>query len=326
MYHSVYIVNVPIRSISGTHTITEEDLGLAPGTLPPDDLATLGALITVDRKLLSPIEKFRARVRRKLFSTGVKVGMGTVVTEPDLQPLVDDLKVLQDEFYAAKADLVASLGDSVTARAAEHPTYASLLRKHAPDVRYVERRLSFDIDIFKFEVPKDDPNADLLSKTLSRSGNDISTRLVREIADFVEDVHQVSFQKGRLVKHNLGPLRETLLPKIKSFQLLDRRLSAVVAHLEAFISDATAAIDSRPGGNAYLEGSQLSPFETRLNELRSTRGIDALMAAPPPSATPVARHAEQSQIPLDPPAASRALPRRTPSTDRPSGRRHVVAF
>lgn len=329
MYHSVYVINVPIRSISGTHTITEEDLGLAPGTLPPEDLATLGSLITVDRKLLAPIEKFRARARRLLVATGVKVGMGTVVTEPDIQDLVDQLKAIQREFYDAKADLLARFDKNLAERASEHPAYASLLNKHAPDIRYVERRLSFDIDIYKFEVPKDDPNRDLLTGTLSRSGNNISKRLVREIADFCEGVHKVSIQAaGKLVKHNLGPLRETLLPKVKSFQLLDRTLAAVVTHLEAFIADATSAIDARPDGNAFLEGVHLAPFESRLNQLRSATGIESLMASQPSATLPVARPSPPSQIQADLPAVAhaRALPKRPALPDRPEGRRQVVAF
>lgn len=328
MYQKVYVVNVPIHSIAGTHTITEEDLGLAPGTLPPEDLATLGSLITVDRKLLAPIEKIRARVRRRLASTGVKVGMGTVITEPDLQQLVDELEEMKAEFYAAKSVLVADLDQNVRDRADQHPEYASLLRKHAPDVRYVERRLSFDIDIFRFDVPTDDPNSHLLSKTLSRSGNDISNRLVREVIDFVDGVHKVSVAVGRLVKHNLGPLRETLLPKIQSFQLLDRRLSSVSQHLQDFLADATTAIEAQPKGSAFLAGDDLAPFEARLNQLRSESGIDALMSSAGSPPSPVARPQPKPQIPTDQLQlpSGRALPKRPSTPDRSDGRRHVVAF
>lgn len=328
MYHRVYVVNVPIHSISGTHTITEEDLGLAPGTLPPEDLATLGSLITVDRKLLAPIEKIRARVRRRLSSTGVKVGMGTVVTQPDLPQLIDELTDLKAQFYSAKAALVADLDQNIRDRAEQHPEYASLLRKHAPDVRYVERRLAFDIDTFRFDVPTDDPNSNLLSQTLSRSGNDISKRLMREVIDFVDGVHKVSVGVDRLVKHNLGPLRDTLLPKIHSFQLLDRRLSAVSRHLEEFLSDATSAIDARPNGNAYLSGSALAPFAARLNQLRSESGLDSLMSSAGSSATPIVRPQGTPQVPMDLPKtpSGRPLPKRPSTPDRSDGRRQVVAF
>ncbi|MEI2419730.1 DUF3150 domain-containing protein, partial [Arthrospira platensis SPKY2] len=212
-----------------------------PGTLPPEELATLGHLITVDKKLLAPFEKLRARVKRLLASKGVRVGMGTVVTSADLQPLMYELTALKKEFYDSKAALVAVFDNSIAERIAENPAYGDLIRRYAPDVRRVERRLSFDIDVYKFDVPEQDPNQGLLTTTLQRSGNDISKRLIREVADFVENMHSVSIGKTkRLVKHNIGPLRDTLLPKIKSFQLLDSSLAPVSKHLEAFIVDATS--------------------------------------------------------------------------------------
>ncbi|HRP04370.1 MAG TPA: DUF3150 domain-containing protein [Opitutaceae bacterium] len=330
MYHSVYVVDVKIRSIAGTHSITEEDLGLPPGTLPPEDLATLGNLITVDKKALAPGEKYRARTKRLVSSKGVKVGLGTVVTPADLNPLVDELKDFQKAFYDWKADFVASLPALIAARAAENPEYAELITRYAPDVRRVERRLSYDIDVFKFDVPGDDPNHGLLANTLQRSGNDISRRLLREVADFVENVHSVSIGKTkRLVKHNLGPLRDTLLPKIKSFQLLDSSLAPVATHLESLIVDVTSAIDARPGGNAFLEGSHLAPFEKRLNALRSVNGIEGLMASRPATTdTFVARPAAAPKAPPEPPVAPvpRSLPKRNPAPAQPQGRRQVVAF
>ncbi|HRP06802.1 MAG TPA: hypothetical protein PLV87_17945, partial [Opitutaceae bacterium] len=155
-------------------------------------------------------------------------------------------------------------------------------------------------------------------------------RLLREVADFVENVHSVSVAKSnRLVKHNLGPLRDTLLPKVKSFQLLDSSLAPVAKHLESLIADATSAIDSRPGGNAFLEGSQLAPFETRLNALRSVDSIERLMATRHSATdTFIARPASAPKAPPEPAAApvSRSLPKRNPSPSQPQGRRPVVAF
>lgn len=330
MYQSVYVIDVPIRSIAGTHSITEEDLGLPPGTLPPEELATLGHLITVDKKLLSPFEKLRARVKRLLASKGVKVGMGTVVTSADLQPLVDELTAIQKEFYDSKTELVSVFDSSIAERIAENPAYGELIKRYAPDVRRVERRLSFDIDVYKFDVPEQDPNEPLLTKTLNRSGNDISRRLLREVADFVENVHKVSIaENSRLVKHNLGPLRNTLLPKIRSFQLLDSSLAPVATYLESLIVDITSAIDARPGGNAFLEGSHLAPFEKRLNALRSVNGIEGLMASRPAATdTFVARPAAAPKAPPEPAVAPvpRSLPKRNPAPAQPQGRRQVVAF
>jgi len=312
MYAHVYVINVPVRSISGTHSISEEDLGLPSGTLPPDELATMGNLIVVDKKLLAPIEKLRAKTKRLLASKGVKAGLGTVVTAADLNGLTDELKTIQSDFYDAKAALLASFDSELQKRVQEHPEYAALIERYAPDVNYIERRLSYHIDTYRFEVSSDDPHADLLSSTLNREGNDISSNLVREIAAFVQQVHEASIQKtGKITKANLGPLNRTLLPKIKSFQLLDRSLAPVGVILEALISDIDAFITAKPKGAAYVDGVDLVPFEQRLNRLRSADSIKSLRTVSLGTNTTLGTvQPIEQKVPSDVPSVPGSLPKR----------------
>jgi hypothetical protein len=331
MYSKVYVINAPIRSISGTHSITEEDLGLEPGTLPPEELATLGHLIVVDKKQLAPGEKLRAKTKRLLSSVGVKVGMGTVVTSADVQPLTDKLETFKTEFYDWKDDFLSSFHAELNKRVAEHPKYAELIKRYAPDVKRIERRLSFDIDVFKIDVPDADPYQPALAKTLSRSGNDITKRLVKEVADFVANAHKGSIQKSqKLVKQNMGPLRDTLLPKIKSFQLLDSSLAPVSAHLESFITDVSCAIDAQPTGHAFLDGDELKPFEARMNQLRSVSAIENLIAnAPKATGFSTAKKDREDSIetPKRVPPVVGQLPKRPDSRSLPSGTpRRTVNF
>lgn len=323
MYSHLYVIDVPIRSIAGTHSITEEDLGLQPGTLPPDELATLGNLKLVAKKQLDPGEKYRAQANRLLASVGVKAGPGRFVTEPVLQPTLDKLKEIQKDFYAWKATFLADLPDHLEARMSENPEFAHLIKRYSPDINRIERRLSFDIDVYKIDIPKADPNHRVLSETLSREGNDISKRLITEIAEFVEKSHKGSIQKSqKLVKQNMGPLRDTLLPKVRSFQLLDSALTAVSAHLEAFITDVVNAIDAQPKGHAFLEGIELKPFEARINQLRSVTAIEALIAKAPKATGFVASQKADEERPAETPAAPSSngtLPKRPTVTAPPSG-------
>lgn len=331
MYASVYVIEVPIHSISGTHSISEEDLGLQPGTLPPEELATLGNLIVVNKETLAPGEKLRAKTKRLLASVGVKVGMGTVVTSADLTTVTDQLETIKTEFYSWKAEFLANFDTELQKRVSEHPKYAALIKQYAPDIKRIERRLSYDIDVYKFEVPEGDPNQPMLAKTLSRSGNDITKRLLREVADFVSNSYKGSIEKSqKLVKQNLGPLRDTLLPKIKSFQLLDSSLVPISAHLEAFIDDVAAAIDAQPKGHAFVDGSDLKPFEARMNQLRSVAAIETLMANAPrtsgfKTSTPAATEAPSK--PADAPTKTQQLPKRPSHVPASNGQaRRPVTF
>lgn len=310
MYAHVYIVNVPINLISGTHSITEDDLGLAPGTLPPEDLATLGSLWVIPKKSLDLGKSLRARTKRLLTRFGPRVGAGTVVPESSLQELRTGLNEIKTEFYDWKKDFIDSFDDQLDEWVQSHPEYAELIKRFSPDLKRIERRLSYDIDVFRFDVPKDDPNAKTLSATLSRDGNNISKRLKEEIAQFVSESYKGSIQKsGKLVKQNMGPLRQTLLPKIRSFQLLDSSLVPVANHLGSFVDDVSSFIDARSNGSRQIDGTDLQSFEDRMKQLCTVTGIDALIAAAPKTLSMAIPQPEQPSSDEQP----------TPRVNRPLG-------
>jgi len=111
----------------------------------------------------------------------------------------------------------------------------------------------------------------------------------------------------------MGPLRDTLLPKIKSFQLLDSSLRAVSEHLEAFIKDVVVAIDMQPTGSSAIEGSDLKKFEARMNQLRSVSAIETLIANAPRSNDLAMSTPKAAPVPSSPESAPKRpgpLPKR----------------
>ena len=325
MYPKVYVISVSVRSIAGRHKMTEEDYGLPPGTLPPEDLATLGNLITVDPELLKEPERLRKRTDR-ILKNGVKVGVGAVFTEGQLKDTHDQLESIKVEYEQAIQTIIDNFEDSLEARITEHSKYGDLIRKYAPDVSYVKRRMGYDINVCKLAVPVDDPHADVLAKTLKRGNNDISKRLIEEVAEAVVKFHKASFQETKkLVKQSVNKLKNKLLPKIQSFALLDASLKPVWCHLDAFVRDVVTTIDAQPKGEAWIEGDALVPFETRIKHLMTTRGIQSLIeTAPAPTgfpATPATREASAS--PEKPPAVAPLPKRPAPVAPSSDGRRQV---
>lgn len=325
----IYIVNVPIRSIAGTHSITEEDLGLKPGTLPPDEIATLGNLKVV-REVLRPINAIRQKTKR-LLQAGVKVGMGTALTESQLRPVKDTLDEFKAEFERERQNVIDNLDQEIEERIAEHPQYEHLIRKYAPYIKNrVEQRLAFHIDIYRMSVPPNDPNKDLLDKTMSRRGNNLSERLVCEVSEFAEGIQQSISKSDKLVRQTLRRMTDQLVPKVKSFELLDSSLSAISKYVELFIKDAHTALDAKSTGAVFLDGPELAPFEERLKVLRDVSSIKNLIAAAPkPSSwsTQAARTPAPPQQQSEAPRESR-LPKRPKVT--PAGQsdraRPVVNF
>jgi len=289
-YAGVYIVRPVINSISGRHTITEEDLGLPKGTLPPEDVASLGSLITVDKEHLKPFNSIRTRTKRLCESKGVRVGLGTVIPSTELRATLDQLEELKAEFYDQKDKFLQTFSDNLNSRLESHKKYANLIQASAPTKDYVDQRMHFAIDTLKVSDPSGDPNSSVLSNTLNRPGNDIGHRLFQETVDFVQSAYNRSFKDtAKVVRRNLTPFRESLLPKLRSFQLLDSRCRTIADHLELMLSDAEAAFSALArNDDKAITGPAYDHFLDQLNRMRSLPDIEALANSKPVQAAVVA--------------------------------------
>ena len=331
-YSDVYIINPVIRGISGRHTITESDLGLPPGTLPPEDVASIGSLITVDKEVLRPFNAIRAATKRLCESKGVRVGMGTAVPAAELQATVGPLEKLKDEFYQAKQKFLADFMQHLTARAESHPQYANLIKARAPSYEYVDRRMHYDIDVYKLAVPTGDPNSPVLTRTLARQGNDIGRRLFEETAEFVCEAYERTMRtSATVVRRNLAPFRDTLLPKLRSFQLLDSRLRPAADLLEQMLNQAEQALHQIPRGqDRGLAGADYDRFMDIFQVFMSPNLLEAHVAAHgSPTTTPTAL--PTPSLPTTQTARTVRLPKRPmpatlPSPASPAPRRPVITF
>ncbi len=276
---------------------------------PPEDLATLGSLIVVDKKCLRPFERIRTAAKRTLENRGVGVGLGTVVMSTDYAALKADLNLLQSEFYAEKQKLIDTFDGMLVGRLTAHPDYAKLIKQYAPSTRYVENRLSFEIDTIKLDAGANDANARDLSDTLSRDSNNVRIRLIEEIASFIDDTLEGSIEKEqRVVKANLNPISKTLLPKIKSFALLHAEFQRVHMHIEKHVTNARNILDTRPSGAVFLELELYDEFVAALSKVRTIQGVQAFLDQQ--SVTPM--FTKQIERPIDVPTEE-VLPERPSS-------------
>jgi hypothetical protein len=137
--------------------------------------------------------------------------------------------------------------------------------------------------------------------------------LIKEVSNFVSEFHESAFQKTKkLVKQSLGRLRDTLLPKVESFALLDSSLRPIAMHLDAFIKDVTATIDAKPKGAAWIEGGELVSFEARIKQLMTPDDIRLLIECTPAQKSFATKPPARSE-----PAAQPEPPRSPPLMRRP---------
>ena len=328
VYNSMYVVNVDVRSISGRHTITEDDLGLPTGTLPPEDVASLGRLITIDSASLTPFSSLRTKARRICGEAGVRVGMGTVVTPDAVDPLLAALKQLQTEFLSRKQEFLGSFREQLEKRIDAHPRYATLIKAFAPSYAYVEGRLGFEIDTFKIAAPQGDPRSDVLTETLLRPDNDITQRLFKETVSFVlQSFNRTMESSGTVTTRNLDPYRNTLLPKLRRFQHYASRCRPVADLLERLLDEADAALDAIPKGHhRALTGAAYDRWMDQFKVFLSVDRLDTYAAChkPAPGVLVVTSPAPKTApVPVQMPMG---LPPRQPVPPTPNGARRVVTF
>jgi hypothetical protein len=246
--------------------------------------------------------------------------MGTAVPGPELPALMAALETLKDEFYAAKRAFLADFLRHLDERADSHPRYANLIKARAPSFDYVDRRMHYDIDVYKLAVPNADPNSAVLTRTLARQGNDIGSRLFEETAEFARDAYERTLRdSGTVVRRNLAPFRDTLLPKLRSFELLDSRCRPAADLLEQMLKQAEHALHQIPRGQERgLAGADYDQFMSVFRVFLSADLLEAHVAAhpsvtPAPAAMPVPR-----AVPMPPPVTTACLPKRPVCTVLPS--------
>ncbi len=242
------------------------------------------------------------------------------------------LEKLKDEFYEAKRSFLADFLRHLDERAESHPQYASLIKARAPSFDYVDRRMHYDIDVYKLAVPNADPNSTVLSRTLARQGNDIGSRLFEETAEFVKDAYERTMKdSGTVVRRNLAPFRDSLLPKLRSFQLLDSRCRPAADLLEQMLTQAEHVLNQIPRGQERgLAGSDYDQFMGVFRVFLSADLLEAHVAAHR-SSTPTLTAMPTPSLPPTQPAntvrlTKRPMPAALPSPVSSVPRRPVISF
>lgn len=324
-YQDAYIVNVRMTCISGRTTITEEDLGLEKGTLPPHEVASLGSLVTIPREEIKAFNTKRAEVNRLLGRTGVRCSFGSFTPKSELDELVRQLEQCKKDWEDLRSNFLARLPTLINDRVTEFPKYSQLLASRAPSLKYVEKQIDFEIDVFKVGYADGDPYEDLLTRTLSRPVNDISRTLLEETSAFCQGIFERSLKdSGGVVKRNLTPLKTTLLPKLRSFQVLDGRLHALSKLLHDLLVWSDATLDAIPKGDPrILIDKEFSRFCETFDVLRSVEKMEKLLSAehrrnqltvvPTPSRV---KPESPAQLPQAPSAVPASLPR-APKAPKP---------
>lgn len=237
---NVIVVSTKISLISGTFKITEEDLGLPSGSLPPDELASLGSMKYVDPDILDPGHKIKRQVERTSKVMGLETDIGTVIPAGNFDEFVTYLEDKKKEFNQFKQTIINQIDSCIADWIAKYPKWEDQIKKKCKDSSYAAKQLDFRYQVFMLSCPKNDPN-----NPVSRSVNDFSSGLKDNLFNWVastikswkglEDAFQPN---GFYPAFHLKKIINVIGPKLKKFEFLDGRVSILLAMIDKTVSKA----------------------------------------------------------------------------------------
>lgn len=293
---NVELVALDIRKWSAHKKLTEEDLGLAKGTLPPEQLATLGSIKLVDSGALDKFEALKKRAFRACSAVGTRFIAGCwAVPNPRVRELVDILAALKEEYEAALVDLLDGYAAAIDDQANRFPTYAHLIRAKAPPALTIQAAIAFGYQTFRVAEGQ-------APESLAAEVNGLSDTLAKEIEQEAKLIWSSSFEgKAQCGQRALNPLKG-LLDKLRSFAWLNPSVSSMATSLESMLISLP-----KTGSLVGADFDSVRSFVLLMMSGRLAQHAVGLAQAPVVAPTPVV--AAAAPAPAPPPAAKPARPK-----------------
>lgn len=257
-----YVFFTPwVTSYTGSKKLTPEDLGINPKDLPPQDLASLGAMHTCDPKSLQPFESARNAMALACLEFGTRRLGGFAVPKEKADACAARLDEIKAEFYAYKATFMAKFVADRDAwiKAPAFAKWTDRIRERLHSVGYIDDRIHCDWEAFTIgnltDLGGDESNPSPLAQGALRAANSIGDGALDEIAVLAKALIRDSFHdksgsmKTEVTQKILRPIRR-MQEKIVANSFADPRLKDV----GNYISNVLALLPKE----GKMDGKQLN--------------------------------------------------------------------
>lgn len=236
---SGYVFFTPwVTGYTGSKKLTAEDIGINPKDLPPQDLASLGAMHTCDPKALQPFESARNAQALACLEFGTRCLGGFAVPQDKAAACAARLDEIKADFYAYKAQFMAKfVADRETwISSPAFAKWTDRIRERLHSVGYIDDRIHCNWEAFTIgsltDLGGDDSNPSPLSQGALRAANAIGDSALSEIAVLAKALIRDSFhdksgaKKEEVTQKILRPIRR-MQDKIVANSFADPRLKDV---------------------------------------------------------------------------------------------------
>jgi len=215
-------INLDVNIWSARKKLTPADFGGAE--LPPEDLASLGCKRVCNPEDLRIFGTLKARAVNLLDRHGVRFLGGWGIPEDKAKDLVDELRQIQGEFTAAKADFLARYDQAVQEWISKHTGWEQLIADSTVNADYVRSRLGFKWQVYRIMPPGTDTPVD---EGLKEEMHGLGNTLFGEVAKSAGEAwHKCYAGKTEVTHKALSPLR-TIQQKLAGLSFIEPRVAPV---------------------------------------------------------------------------------------------------
>jgi len=297
----VELVSLDVRKWSGQRKLTETDLGIPEGTMPPEELASLGSIKLITNESIASFEAIKKRARRACTTVGTRFIAGCwAVPLARVQELVEILGLLKAEYESELDVLVRDYDKALDTQCEKFPQWGELIRSKAPGAEVIKAAMSFEYQTFTIGEGQA-PQA-LQSQVASMGGT-----LSREIEAEAKSIWQSSFEgRAEVGQRALNPMR-LLLDKLRSFAWMNPGVAAMAQGLENVLASVPQTgrligndFDKVSGALLLMSSGRFAQHATAMNA--SLAGTGPVMPQNVTPATPAPQPAAPAPAKVQAPA------------------------
>lgn len=233
----IFVVDADFRIWSGQRKLDTADIRIgAGGELPPEKVANLGNKRIVDPKGLNGFHRLKVQARRFLESHGMPFLGGYACPMDKFDLVQQELDQIGQEFERVKQTFLLDYDNLVQSWVNDNPEYANEILRGVLHRDDVEKRISFDYEVFKLQpAGEGDEAAEKLERRVNRLGDD----LIAEVAESAQKFAETLFGKDRVssttsitlkgirdkvdglsfLNGNLKPLSDLITETLQGYQL-----------------------------------------------------------------------------------------------------------
>ena len=216
----ITLVVLDIRIWSGRKKLRAEDLHLADGAIPPEELVSLGSKRVCDPEPLKAFHRLKQSAERACLRIGTRFLGGFAVPKALTPGLVLELARLQAEFEVHTQTFLAGYDRDLERWIGTLPTFEAVIRRAVEPVEHVAGRLHFAHQCVEIK-PAAQPGA--LAETIEGLGDGIFT----EVEQMARELSASFEGKDKLHRRALGTFHR-VRDKLDCLSFIDGRIQPVV--------------------------------------------------------------------------------------------------